>query len=61
MLGLSRPEWDSGGVTDQLPLANLITLGARDFGALRDFYRRVGWPQVLAAASSRSSNYEGSS
>ena len=32
---------------DQLPLANLITLGARDFGALRDFYRRVGWPQVL--------------
>lgn len=37
-----------GGVmTDQLPLANLITLGARDFGALRDFYRRVGWPQVM--------------
>jgi uncharacterized protein len=33
-------------VTDQLPLANLITLGARDFEALRDFYRRVGWPQV---------------
>jgi len=33
-------------VTDQLPLANLITLGARDFGALREFYRRVGWPQV---------------
>jgi hypothetical protein len=23
------------------------TLGARDFGALRDFYRRVGWPQVM--------------
>ena len=34
-------------MTDQLPLANLITLGARDFGALRDFYRRVGWPQVM--------------
>ena len=30
----------------QLPLANVITLGARDFPALRDFYRRVGWPQV---------------
>jgi predicted lactoylglutathione lyase len=29
------------------PLANLITLGARNFGALRDFYRRLGWPQVL--------------
>jgi uncharacterized protein len=38
---------DNGGVTDQLPLANMITLGARDFGALRDFYRRVGWPQVM--------------
>ena len=32
---------------DELPLANLITLGARDFASLRDFYRRVGWPQVL--------------
>jgi uncharacterized protein len=29
------------------PLANIVTLGVRDFGALRDFYRRVGWPQVL--------------
>ncbi len=34
-------------MTNQLPLANLITLGARDFEALRDFYRRVGWPQVM--------------
>jgi uncharacterized protein len=34
-------------VTAQLPLANLLTLGARDFSALRDFYRRVGWPQVI--------------
>ncbi|KAA0018496.1 VOC family protein [Antrihabitans cavernicola] len=34
-------------MADQLPLANLITLGARDFDALRDFYRRVGWPQVM--------------
>jgi hypothetical protein len=34
-------------VTDQLPLANLITLGARDFDALRGFYQRVGWPQVM--------------
>ena len=33
-------------MTNPPPLANLITLGARDFGALRDFYRRVGWPQV---------------
>ena len=38
---------DGTGMTDQLPLANLITLGAHDFGALRDFYRRVGWPQVM--------------
>ena len=29
------------------PLANLVTLGARDLNALRDFYRRLGWPQVI--------------
>jgi predicted lactoylglutathione lyase len=29
------------------PLANLITLGARDVLALRDFYRRMGWRLVL--------------
>ena len=34
-------------MADNLPLANVITLGARDFVALRDFYRRVGWPQVM--------------
>ena len=34
-------------MTAQLPLANLVALDARDFGALRDFYRRVGWPQVM--------------
>ncbi len=34
-------------MTNPLPLANLITLGARDFAALRDFYLRVSWPQVM--------------
>ncbi|MFI5613434.1 VOC family protein [Amycolatopsis sp. NPDC051903] len=29
------------------PLANLITLGARDLPALRDFYRGLGWPQIM--------------
>jgi uncharacterized protein len=29
------------------PLANLITLGARDFVSLRDFYRNLGWPQII--------------
>ena len=29
------------------PLANLITLGARDIPTLRDFYRSLGWPQIL--------------
>lgn len=29
------------------PLANLITLGVRDLGALRDFYRALGWPQIV--------------
>ncbi len=26
------------------PLANTFTLGVRDFGAQREFYRRLGWP-----------------
>jgi uncharacterized protein len=30
-----------------VPLANLITLGARDFSSLRDFYRNLGWPQII--------------
>jgi uncharacterized protein len=30
------------------PLANvMITLGARDFPALREFYRRIGWPVII--------------
>jgi predicted lactoylglutathione lyase len=30
------------------PLADvMITLGARDFPALRNFYRRLGWPQII--------------
>jgi len=28
-------------------LANIITLGVQDFGAQRDFYRRLGWPQAF--------------
>jgi predicted lactoylglutathione lyase len=31
----------------QPPLANIVTLGVRDFGAQRDFYRRLGWPQAF--------------
>ena len=34
-------------MTGPAPLANLITLGARDLPALRDFYRALGWPQVM--------------
>lgn len=29
------------------PLANIITLGVRDFDAQRDFYRRLGWSQAF--------------
>jgi uncharacterized protein len=29
------------------PLANIITLGVTDFDAERQFYRRMGWPQVF--------------
>ncbi len=31
----------------KVPLANIVTLGVTDFGAQRDFYRRLDWPQVL--------------
>lgn len=31
-----------------VPLADvMITLGARDFPALRNFYRKLGWPQLI--------------
>ncbi|HZP31371.1 MAG TPA: VOC family protein [Acidimicrobiia bacterium] len=33
--------------TDAAPLANVFTLGVRDFSAQRDFYRRLGWSAVL--------------
>lgn len=29
------------------PLANVFTLGARNLPALRAFYLRLGWPQVV--------------
>ena len=29
------------------PLANFITLGARDLPVLREFYRALGWPQIM--------------
>ncbi|HJQ01652.1 MAG TPA: hypothetical protein VJ851_08630 [Jatrophihabitans sp.] len=29
------------------PLANLITLGARDLPTLRNFYNALGWPQIM--------------
>ena len=31
----------------QLPLANIITLGVRDFAGEREFYRRLGWPHAF--------------
>lgn len=32
---------------EQRPLANVITLGVRDLPLVREFYRRLGWPQIL--------------
>jgi catechol 2,3-dioxygenase-like lactoylglutathione lyase family enzyme len=29
------------------PIANVITLGAQSVPALRDFYRRLGWPLII--------------
>jgi predicted lactoylglutathione lyase len=34
-------------MTTDRPLANLFTLGVRDFHGQRDFYGRLGWPLVL--------------
>jgi catechol 2,3-dioxygenase-like lactoylglutathione lyase family enzyme len=34
-------------MTDQPPLANLVTLGARNIAAQREFYRRLSWPQIM--------------
>ncbi len=31
----------------QTPLANIITLGVKNYEAQRDFYRRLGWPQAF--------------
>ena len=31
----------------QLPLANIITFGVRDFAREREFYRQLGWPHAL--------------
>jgi uncharacterized protein len=33
--------------TEAPPLANMFTLGVRDFDAQRDFYRRLDWPLVF--------------
>ena len=32
---------------EQPPLANIITLGVRDFARLREFYRQLGWPHAF--------------
>lgn len=34
-------------MSQDLPLANVITLGVSDIAGERDFYRRMGWPLVL--------------
>ncbi|WP_020662059.1 VOC family protein [Amycolatopsis benzoatilytica] len=35
----------------QLPLANIITLGVHDFGREREFYRGLGWPHAFDSDS----------
>lgn len=35
----------------QLPLANIIALGVRDFAGEREFYRRLGWPHAFDSDS----------
>lgn len=37
-------------MSQELPLANIITLGVSDLAGERGFYRRLGWPLVLDSA-----------
>lgn len=30
-----------------MPLANVFTMGVRDLPTQREFYRRLGWPQII--------------
>lgn len=39
--------YDTTMKTLHQPLANIVTLGVRDFAAEREFYRRLHWPQVF--------------
>lgn len=34
-------------VMNDAPLANIVTLGVRDFALERAFYRRLGWPRAF--------------
>ena len=34
-------------MTQDAPLANVVTLGVSDIAGAREFYRRLGWPLVL--------------
>jgi catechol 2,3-dioxygenase-like lactoylglutathione lyase family enzyme len=44
---MSDSRWMLGAMNAPAPLANLITLGARDLPTLRDFYRALGWPLMM--------------
>jgi predicted lactoylglutathione lyase len=44
---MSEARWILSAMNAPAPLANLITLGARDLPTLRDFYRALGWPQIM--------------
>jgi catechol 2,3-dioxygenase-like lactoylglutathione lyase family enzyme len=34
-------------VSQELPLANIVTVGVSDLAGEREFYRRLGWPLAL--------------
>ena len=46
-LPMSHARWILSAMNASAPMANLITLGARDLPTLRDFYRALGWPQIM--------------
>jgi hypothetical protein len=50
---------DNEPMNQDLPLANIITLGVADVAGQREFYRRLGWPLVWIPMISSCSSFAG--
>src|SRR5687768_3761181 len=41
-----RPSWQDLNMIEIPARLSIVTLGARDMGVLRSFYRKLGWPEL---------------